>query len=272
MDDQTSLEFVLVAVIIHESNLVKFQKECKSLKGMIWYLLGDKTRPTAPDDFELHMKEICNRTHFFKSLENDDEKWFSVMKNIFKRISKLNIHIISSIIIKDKFKEEGFEDVKKWAFTLLVERLQRFIRYKGNLDQFLLTVLDSEGPDSDDQKREMMKEFVISGTGHGWEEYAENVFETPFIVDSQVHLGVQIADAVAYVLRRYVYKILNRNPTAFFNEHCDTFLSEIGHLFHRSEGDRVNGYGIKIFPHTYTIDPKFWDIFKRKDIKTLDDF
>lgn len=274
LNDETSLEFVLVAVIIHEKDWVKFQKECKSLKEAIWYLLEPELSSTPPNEFELHMKEICNRENFYECLKNDDEKWFKIIETIFEKISQLDVNIISSIIIKDKIKEEGYEDVKHWSYTLLFERLQRYISHKTTreLDEFILTVLDSEGADADNQKREYIKEFMICGTGHGWEEYLINIIETPFIVDSEIHLGIQIADVIAYVLRRYVYKILKRNPNAFFNEYCDKILGKIGHLFHRSDYNRIDGYGIKIFPHTYNIDPDFWRVFKLKDFKPLDDF
>ncbi len=274
LESKNSLEYVLTAVVIHESNWKHFQERSKSLKEMIWYYLEDKEYSSPPKDFEIHMKEICNRTGFFECLEGDDEKWFGIMKRVFERISKLQCKIISSIIIKDELINEGYYDVKKWAYELLIERLNRYIENESNdyLNEYLLTVLDTEGVNFDEEKRELMEELKVSGTGHGWDEYPDNVIETPFIVNSHKHLGVQIADAIAYVLRRYVFKVLERNPDAFFNNYCDEVLEKIGHLFYRSDTNRVDGYGVKIFPHTFQIDNQFWNIFKRSDLRTLDDF
>ncbi|MEJ2279593.1 MAG: hypothetical protein P8Y70_17910 [Candidatus Lokiarchaeota archaeon] len=52
----------------------------------------------------------------------------------------------------------------------------------------------------------------------------KNIFEISLIVYSQIHLGVQIADVVAYALRRYVFKILKRNLEAFINKYCERIL------------------------------------------------
>jgi len=275
IDNKKSLEYVLTAVVIHERDWVDFQKDCKNLRENVWKELnkGQKELPDLPNDFELHAKELCNRTNHFRVLEEDDKKWFNIMKQIFEKIKSLKLNIISSIIIKDEFKKE-YIDVKKWAYTLLIERLQRFVESKirKNKNEYCLVVLDSEGPNSDLEKREYIKEFIEFGTGHGWEEYPENIIETPFIVDSHIHLGVQIADAIAYVLRRYIFKIQERNPNAFFNDYCEYFLGKIGHLFYRSDRNKLRGYGVKIFPHTYEIDPIFWRIFQKEGFRKLDDF
>ncbi len=265
-DDKNTanLEYVLTAVIVHEHYWKKLQDACKELKYEIWQILEDQKSYEPPDDFELHLKQISNRDGHFECLKDSDEKWYEIMDEIYTRISWLEISTISSIVIKDEFLTEGYEDVHNWALTLLVERLQRFtIAQRSFVDECILLVLDSVSPQFDKKQRENIQEFVEFGTGHGWKEYPTQVIETPFFVDSHIHSGIQIADALSYLLRRHTYKYLERNPNAFFNKYSDEFMKKINHLFYRgtSSAQVVMGNGIKIFPHKYPMNPKFWEVF-----------
>ncbi|GAJ18201.1 unnamed protein product, partial [marine sediment metagenome] len=59
--------------------------------------------------------------------------------------------------------------------------------------------MDSVDIEADRKKRKQILEFMERGTGHGWEEYPENIENSPFIVSSELHSGIQIADAVVYL-------------------------------------------------------------------------
>lgn len=263
LNDPNSKEYVLTAVIIHERDWFIVQEACRELKFEIWEMLDEDNLIEPPNDFEMHMKEISNRKGYFECLIGDDNKWYKIVDEIFTRISWINTKIICSIIIKDEFIKSDFEDVHKWAFTLLVERLQRFMeKNHPELDEYILLVIDAVNPEFDAIEREHIEEFVKFGTGHGWKEYPSQVIETPFIVDSHIHNGVQLADAIGYLIRRHVFKSLDRNPKAYFNKYSDTFLKKINQLFYRSKSDQLNNVGIKIFPHTFNIGEKFWKIFE----------
>lgn len=262
LNDPNSKEYILTAVIIHERDWFNIQKACRDLKHEIWSMLDENNLLEPPNDFELHMSEICNRKDYFLYLK-DDIHWFKIVNEIYTRISWINAKIICSIIIKDEFKKTEFEDVHKWAFTLLVERLQRFMEINHpDLDEYILLVIDTVNPEFDAIQREHIKEFVQFGTGHGWEEYPTQVIETPFIVDSNVHNGVQLADAVSYLIQRHVFKYLERNPKAFFNKYSDNFIQKIKNLFYRSRFNQLDNIGIKIFPHIFNISRKFWESFE----------
>ena len=260
LNDPSSKEYVRTAVIIHEQDWSKVQEACRELKFEIWEMLNDKSVNEPPIDFELHMKEICDREGYFECLEGDDTYWFSIVDEIYTRISWINTKIICSIIIKDEFIKTDFEDVHKWAFTLLVERLRRFMeKNHPELDEYILLVIDTVNPVFDVIQREHLKEFITFGTGHGWIEYPTQVIETPFIVDSHVHNVIQLADAIRYLIRCHVFSSLNRNPEAFFNRYSDNFIKKINHLFYRSKSNRLNNVGVKIFPHTFNVGKKFWN-------------
>jgi len=169
------------------------------------------------------------------------------------------------VIIKEEFYKEYEEGLDKWAFELLVERINRFVIEK---DECAILVMDSVDPEIDNERMKETEFFMKNGTGHGWEEYPENVIETPFIVKSNIHSGVQLVDAVAYLIRWYTRKCLGINPGAFFNKHCDGFMKLIMDRFYGNrygEGfPPVNDNGIKFFPNSTQIPSSFWDIFYEK--------
>lgn len=262
LNDPNCKEYILTSVIFHERDWVKIQEACRDLKFEIWEMLNEEDLNDPPYDFEIHMKDICDRKDYFKCLEGDDSYWFKIVDEIYARISQINVKIICSIIVKDEFIKTDFEDVHKWAFTLLVERLQRFMeKIHPELDEYILLVIDTVNPVFDVIQREHIKEFVTLGTGRGWEEYSTQVIESPFIVDSHVHNGIQLADAIGYLVRRHVFKCLNRNPESFFNMYSDKFLKKISHLFYRSKSNQLKNVGIKIFPHKFNIGREFWETF-----------
>jgi len=263
-NDPKSQEYVLTAVIVHEMYWKTFQDACRNLKQDIWELLNESEIKEMPETFELHFKDLTNRENDYEKLKENDELWLKIVDEIYTRISWLDIDIISSIIVKDEFKKKNYTDVNKWAFTLLVERLNRFLEENHpDLDEYILLVLDTVNPEFDAQQRKHIEEFMESGTGHGWKEYPTNVIETPFFVDSHIHNGVQIADAAAYLIRRYTFHCLNRNPDAFFNKYCLKFMRKISKIFYggTSKHKHVFNRGIKIFPHKFIIGSDFWRIF-----------
>ena len=215
-----------------------------------------------PQDFEFHMKDISRKERYFKSLKGDDEKWYSVLYKIYKFISTLFIKIITVIIKKDVFYEDYREGLAKWAFELLVERLNRFVLYKHpDEDQHIMVVMDSVNKDFDEKKRKEVENFMEHGTGHGWTEYPEQVIETPFIVDSKIHNGVQLADALAFLIIRYAMKHFDLNPNAFFNQYCDSFIKMLDAKFYRYEKYSLQDHGIFFFPRRTSIKETFWDAF-----------
>lgn len=255
--------YVLSALIINEKYWDYLHKECKKLKKNIWNIVREKEDPKElPQDFELHMKEISRKERYFKSLKGDDAKWYSVLDKIYKFISKLFIKIITVIIKKDIFYEEYKEGLAKWAFELLVERLNRFVVYNHpDKDQHIMVVMDSVNKDFDEDKRKEIESFMEYGTGHGWTEYPEQVIETPFIVDSKIHNGVQLADAIAFLIRRYAMKYFDITPNAFFNRYCDNLMALLDAKFYRYDSYSLKDHGITFFPRKTSVKEEFWDVY-----------
>lgn len=259
--DKSSEIYILVSILIHEEKWKSINRELKNLRREIWKDLMNETEPS--DKFEIHLTEICNRKGYFSCLENNEILLFKILNKIYLKISTLDIKIISSIILKDEFDKMNYSNtINEWAFTLVVERLNRYIEhfYPVNSRQYVLLIMDSINKFEDNKRREQIQELMLCGTGHGWKEYPEYIIETPFFVSSRFHNGIQLADSIAYLLRRYVRKVLNINPDSYFNKYCVPLMKYISPLFD-GYPILVNNIGIKIFPHKYSIKKEFWDVF-----------
>ncbi|KKM07584.1 hypothetical protein LCGC14_1732480, partial [marine sediment metagenome] len=249
--------------IIHEQYWDWIHQESKNLKSKIWALVKDKLlQIDPPDDFELHMKEISRKEGYYSTIGDDDEKLRNIWRELYSFISNLFIKIVSIVVHKEHFTNQNFVDVGKWAFKLLIERLNRYvIDNHPEKEQHIMIVMDSVDPDFDEQKRREIENFIKYGTGQGWEEFPEHVIETPFIVDSKIHSGVQLADLVAYLVRRYAMKYFGLSPGAFFNHYCDNLMPFIENKFYRHDSYTLKGYGMMIFPRNIPLEEQFWKVF-----------
>ncbi|MEE9379510.1 MAG: DUF3800 domain-containing protein [Candidatus Lokiarchaeia archaeon] len=259
--------YVLAAVVMQEKGLNYLNAKCDKIKQEIWEIIkNEEDSEIFPPKFEIHMDDINGRRNHYKSLKDDVNKWHKVVTNVYKLISRLFIKIVAVIIKKEDFYSEyPNDDPSKWAFELLVERINRYVIKKssnedGYTDQYGLLAMDSVDIEADRKKRKQILEFMERGTGHGWEEYPENILISLFIVNSELHNGVQIVDAVVYLLRWYIRKIFNVNPTAFFHQYSEEFLKLIVEKFH--EYPYIGSNTIKFFPTNTSVPEHFWDRFK----------
>ncbi len=265
--DRNNKFYVLAAVVMQEKGLNYLNTECDNVKQEIWDMIKTKEDPESyPPKFEIHMDNINGRRNMYQSLKDDVDKWYKVVTKVYTLISRLYIKIMAVIIAKESFyREYPNDDPSKWAFELLVERINRYVIKKssnefGYTDERGLLVMDSVDIEADSKKRIQVIEFMERGTGHGWEEYPENIITSPFIVNSELHNGVQIVDAVVYLLRWYTRKIFNVNPSAFFHQYSEEILKLIVDKFH--EYPYIGSNTIKFFPTNVYVPEHFWDIFK----------
>jgi len=259
--DRDNKIYVLAAVVMHEKGLNSLNAMCTKRKQQIWNLIkGKKESDKPPLKFEIHMDHINGKRELYKRLKNDNEKWLEVLNKIYYLVSDLFIKIMTVIIIKDDFYASYPNDnPAKWAFELLVERINRYLK-KDSEGEFALLVMDSVDPKTDNAKRDQILEFMDRGTGHGWEEYPENIINSPFIVNSELHNGVQIADAVVYLIRWYTRKVYGINPNAFFHQYSEKFINIMKYKF--LDYSNIGTNTIKFFPTSTKVPENFWDIFK----------
>ena len=267
LKDKDNQFYVLAAVVMQERGLNFLNFECDKTKQELWDVVRTKDDSESyPPKFEIHMDDINGRRRLYKTLKDDEDKWYKVVSKVYNLISKLFVKIMAVIIVKEDFYMQYPNDnLTKWAFELLVERINRYVIKKssnenGYVKECGLLVMDSIDIEADSKKRKQILEFMERGTGHGWEEYPENIIVSPFIVNSELHNGVQIVDAVVYLLRWYIRKIYKVNPSAFFHQYSEEFLRLIIEKFH--EYPNFGSNTIKFFPTNTSVPEHFWDIFK----------
>lgn len=259
-NDKDNKIYVLAAVVMHEKGLNSLNTISTKKKKQIWDMIKEKKDPGKPPaNFEIHMDDINGRRGFYKRLKNDNEKWFEVLKNIYYLVSDLFIKIITVIIVKEDFYASYPNgSPSKWAFELLVERINRYV-VRDSKGEFALLIMDSVDPEADNTKRDQILEFMDKGTGHGWEEYPEKILNFPFIVSSKLHNGVQIADAVVYLIRWYTRKIFGINPKAFFHQYSEVLVNLMKYRF--LDYANIGSDTIKFFPTNTDVPESFWNIF-----------
>lgn len=254
--------YVLVAFIMHEKGFPFLNDNIKLLRAEIWDQVKNKDfQGNIPTEFELHVKEITSGLNYYETIKDNFKTQMRILEQIYDFISHLYGKVIAVIIPKDEYYSIYKEDMAVWAFKLLVERLHRYIlvrkRYK---EEYILIVMDRVGDEEDNKRRAEIEQYMLYGTGGG--EHPENVIETPFIGDSKIHKGVQIADAIAYLLRRHTRKHFGINPESVLNQYVDKFMEKITGLFYIGS-KWTPRYVIKFFPWIDTIPDGFWNIFKK---------
>ncbi len=258
--DKDNKIYVLAAVVMQEKGLNSLNTMSIKKKQEIWHLLkGKKDSDKPPAKFEIHMDYINGRRGLYKRLKNDNEKWLEVLKKIYSLVSDLFIKIMTVIIVKEDFYiSYPNGDPSKWAFELLVERINRYVE-RDSEGEFALLVMDSVDPEADNAKRDQILEFMDRGTGHGWEEYPERIINFPFIVSSELHNGVQIADAVVYLIRWYTRKAFGINPNSFFHQYSEDLMNIMKYKF--LDYSNIGSNTIKFFPTATNVPESFWTIF-----------
>lgn len=230
--------YVLTSVITNEMNWQYIDNGIRAIKL--------KRFPNLPDSsVEFHAKDIMSHTGIYNGVSWDDI-WLT-FNDIFDFISddKTQICIISVLI--DKTKLFPNKDVETWAYRLLFERINKFINRQNDKlilanssPQFGITIIDSCGLRADQRLRNILYPMLKSGTMYCKLEW---LIEDPLFTDSKWRNLSQIADCVAYCVRRH----LRKGIKSFKDPAWESYFSKIEKKFDNSNGS-YTGYGLKIFP------------------------
>ena len=141
------------------------------------------------------------------------------------------------------------KNIEKWAYQLLVERLNKFLE-KSNTDailnnkdpQYGIMIVDSENPVCDNKLRKNICEFLRYGTYYGKFRY---LIEDPLFTDSKWRNLSQLTDCVAYAIRKHF-----RNPAnpSFHDRNWELYYKMLLYKADTNEVGRTSGCGIKVFP------------------------
>jgi len=199
--------YVLTAIITNEINWQYIDNGIKAVK--LLHL------PHLPDsEVEFHAKDMMNRQGIYNGLSW--EEIFLILNGVFDFISddQTLLSIISVLINKTKLYPD--KDAEVWAHRLLFERINKFIEKQNaklimaqSAPQYGIMILDSTNPKHDQILRQKLYGMLKSGTLYCKLEY---LIEDPLFTDSKWRNLSQIADCVAYCVRRR-FKASKTNTT-----------------------------------------------------------
>jgi len=256
--------YVLTAVVMQEKGMKFLHQKTQKLKKEIWKIVqGSKKQ--MPIQFELHMQEIKDSKGFFKPLRGKKDTTEHILRFIYSFIQALYVKIISIIIVKDKFFEiydHDPEELLKWALKLLIERINRYVWGESKNDkEYALLIMDQDFA-LDKKKRNFISEMMELGVKYSNID-VDRVLDTPIILKSEFHNGIQIVDSVAFLIHRYTRKKLEGNVFALFDELSDEFISNLTWKFCGGAPSSFNESGLKFFPSNYTPSSSYWDAFSK---------
>lgn len=192
--------YSLTAILIKERDYKKIDTELMNFKKKC------SKKYDLKENFEIHMREIVadsekieeNEGKTLKSLSWEQKKEF--LKNLFNTIKKLEFRIISVVVLKDKMDSEI--DIRFWTTLPLIERSQMHIQ-KLFPKNFGIMLMDSENKEWNQQKLTILRDAIDQAYDKSDIEI-KNIVPTMYFLDSSLEMGIQIADAVGWCIRRWI--------------------------------------------------------------------
>ncbi|MGI0013244.1 MAG: DUF3800 domain-containing protein [Nitrososphaera sp.] len=190
--------FVLASLVTHESNWQLIDNGVKKIKISHF--------PNLPDsEVEFHVKDMMNRHGIFKNLTWD--KIYQILDDVFDFVGAAETPVSIIGVLIDKTKLRKNKDAELWAHRLLFERINRHIERcnKAKIEQGQsaqevgMMITDSEGETKDQKLRKKLHHMLKEGTLYNNLEY---LIEDPLFTDSKWRNMSQLADCVAYAIRK----------------------------------------------------------------------
>ncbi|MBP5395046.1 MAG: DUF3800 domain-containing protein [Candidatus Methanomethylophilaceae archaeon] len=229
-------EFLLASLTINEEAWSIVDKKVVELKKKYF-------PEKDPAEIEFHATDIFNHTKHFKNVSLDTR--LALFGEIMHLISETDC-VITAVMIRKDLLVNREQDINSKALEYLFERLCYLLEEKNKTArdkgaEYGLLMIDSVNPKYDNKVRLIMRGLLKSGT-----KFEKNRFiiEDPIFVDSSYRHLSQLADCVAYCLRR---KFRAKEPSVDTQKQFDDFFKIIEEKLLR-KSSRTSGYGIKIYP------------------------
>lgn len=208
-----------------------FDKKSYSMNA-VTKLKEFKFKHFGHDMVVLHENEIRRDKGFFKSLKSKELKT-QFMDELTQIISEEDFTIIATVIHKDRLfsHQNSPYDI---ALKYCMERAYKFLVSKQQQDNITHIVVEQRGK-KEDEELELEFRRICQGAN-----YTNTRFPFEIIMANKQanSAGLQLADLVA---RPIGIKSLNPEKDNRAYEIIET-------KFHRNEGGRIDGVGLKVYP------------------------
>lgn len=229
-----STPFVVAAFIIREKELNGVELEVTKLR--LKYLGYEGVHA------EIHGKEIVHGKGFYSKTEMSVREKF--LRDLYSLIGGSPATLIASVVKKEGWglsEREAREAIERVAYQYLLERVTLFFD-KINCDERVLLIIDEVDIKHDVSIRDRIRSEIREGLFTSRRKSAKKIIKTPLFAPSVEHVGLQLADLVAYA----VFKIYSSNPrSAIFD--FNVYFKLIEDRFDRCRDGRLEGCGIKVW-------------------------
>jgi hypothetical protein len=184
----------------------------------------------------LHSHEIRKATGEFNILLNGETRT-RFTDRLTQVVAGIPVTVIAAVIDKKRHVARYATPANPYAIALAfcMERLQRWLRERGQADRLTTIALERRGR-TEDEKLEL--EFLRIKDGLGSFEGPMPNLSLRLMDKKHNSTGLQIADLVAHPIGRHVINPSQRNRA----------YEQIEPKIRRGPTGRVEGYGLKIFP------------------------
>ena len=238
--------YVIPAVIVHESRVKTLYHEIEEVKY--------SALPRTKRNLEIHASEIVHGNKRYRGIDLDNR--IKLMNGIFDVIRDFDgLSIVAVVIDKEKVLKNNFhvsrnrleKVVHGWAFKLLAERLRIFLNRQllSGKEEFLLWIIDDSVKVERERTRARLEQELALDRDIDFRPGSMSAFYTilpPLFAHSHYHLGLQIADAVGYVISRKFRGISSHKGFDF-----DMYYDCIYQRFEKSPSGNPIGWGLKIW-------------------------
>jgi len=229
--------YILAGFCIHENSWQTIDNEVKKLKIKYFQNLN-------PDNIEFHVKEISQGEGLYKKMNLKQR--MKILDELYTLISKLDCTLIAVLIDKTKAYSNKF-DVDYWGLKLLFERFCIYLEKEnkkkianGSPTECALLLIDSVNNKYDLKIRKKLLPWIRKGTEYHTNYY---IIEDPIFITSSFRSMSQLADSIAYCIRRKY-----RPSTKTLDKYFDKFYSTILPKFDTDRNGNIINAGLKIFP------------------------
>lgn len=237
--------FVVSSVIIHETSFFELNEKIKQLKMKYF----------SDTDFEIHLKELTNRGKM-RRLGYEMDTIADFLKGLYSIISDTEDLVIIAIAVEKSLpsvkisRKEYKKKLLEIATQLLIERITLYFDKINlyNRKEFALIKIDR----SYYRENELLKESILKELKEGFytsrRPSKDRLINEPMFLDSRRDTLIQIADAVAFCIRRKFTK-----PEKYPFNFSD-FYDKIKKRFDRCRYnlEKIEGCGLKKWVFTVT--------------------
>lgn len=194
--------FIFTVIYIHHlswkesyQKIYSFRKEIKNDYGL-------------PVNIEMHTKKFLLNKNPYRQYNFSNRDRLEVVSKFCKLISRLNLKIINTCIVKPRIKKQDY-NVLDNALTYSVQRIENDLRSNTSERFMIITDPGRVGKMRKTTRRIQKINFIPSRFNlNPYRKEIEKLIEDPLPKDSKESYYIQLSDLISYIVNLYSIKHL----------------------------------------------------------------